>query len=281
MGGIELSIHPLFFVFGIYNALTGRIAIFLICCVSALCHELGHSIVAQNMGYKLNKITLMPFGAVVKGNIDGLSAADEIKVALAGPIVNLGIGIFFVASWWIYPELYAFTDVVVQTNFSMALINFIPAYPLDGGRILRAIISKGPLEKRADSVCSLLGITLSAVMLVLFIIASFRQINLSLLFFALFCFVGAISRPKDIKYVRLFSGISEEKLSRGVMIKKQAVSVKTKVKTLMLLLDENAVNKVEVFEGQRKICTLSQEKILKIVEEGEIYASIGKYIGVK
>ena len=281
MGGIELSIHPLFFVFGIYNALTGRIAIFLICCVSALCHELGHSIVAQNMGYKLNKITLLPFGAVVKGNIDGLSAIDEIKVALAGPMVNLGIGIFFVALWWIYPELYAFTDVVVQTNFSMALVNFIPAYPLDGGRILRAIISKRRSEKLADRVCSILGIVLASIMLVLFIIASTNQINLSLLFFALFCFVGAIAKPKGVKYVRLFSGISEEKLSRGVVVKRQAVSVKTKIKTLMLLLDENAVNEVEVFDGSQRICLLSQEKILKIVEEGEIYAPIGKYIGAK
>lgn len=281
MGSIELSIHPLFFVFGIYNALTGRIAIFLICCVSALCHELGHSIVAQNMGYKLNKITLLPFGAVVKGNIEGLSAADEIKVALAGPMVNLGIGIFFVASWWIYPELYAFTDVVVQTNFSMALINLIPAYPLDGGRVLRAIISKRLNEKLADRACSLLGITLSIIMLVLFIFTLFNQINLSLLFFALFCFVGVISGPKGIKYVRLFSGISEDKLKRGVPIKRQAVSPKTKVRTLMLLLDENAVNEVEVFDGQNRICLLSQEKILKIVEEGEIYAPISKYISGK
>ncbi len=235
--------------------------------------------VAQNLGYKLNKITLMPFGAVVKGNIDGLKKLDEIKIALAGPMVNFGIATVFVASWWIYPEVYAFTDVVVQTNFSMALINLIPAYPLDGGRILRAFIADRIGEKHADRVCILLGVILATIMIILFVIASFKEVNISLLFFASFCLVGAISRQKDVKYVRLFSPMSEERLRRGVPCKRQAVSTRTSVKSLLLLLDENAVNEIVVFDGGRKITALSQEKIAKIVEKGDIYSPIGKYIG--
>ena len=280
MGSIKLSIHPLFFLLGIYQALTGRIAIFLICCVSALCHEIGHSIAAQNLGYKLNKIILMPFGAVVKGNVDGLKKKDEIKIALAGPLVNIGIAIIFIASWWICPELYAFTDVVVAINFSMAIINFIPAYPLDGGRILYAFLHQKFGEKRADRVCVVLGIVLSLIMITAFIVVSFRVVNISLLLFALFCLFGAISKDKGSKYVRIFSGLNQEILKRGVPYKRHAVSVKTSVKTIMLLLDENAVNEIVVFDGNKKVSSLSQEKIVKIVEKGEIYAPIGKYIGV-
>ena len=141
MGSINLSVHPLFFAFGFYYALTGRIFVFLIYTVTAVLHELGHSFVASNAGYRLNKITLMPFGAVVSGDIEGLSLGDEIKVALAGPFINLAVALLFVASWWIVPETYAFTDVVAEANLTMALVNFIPVFPLDGGRVLSAILS--------------------------------------------------------------------------------------------------------------------------------------------
>ena len=97
MGRINLYIHPLFFLFGVYYALTGRIFIFVICTVSAIIHELGHSFVANNKGYILNKITLMPFGAIVSGDIDGIRPKDELAIAFAGPFINLLVGVFFVA----------------------------------------------------------------------------------------------------------------------------------------------------------------------------------------
>ncbi|MBO5714489.1 MAG: Zn-dependent protease, partial [Clostridia bacterium] len=85
MGGINLKVHPLFFLFGFYYALTGRIFLFLICTFTAVVHELGHSFVASKYGYKLNDLVLMPFGAVVKGDLNGLKLLDQFRVAFAGP----------------------------------------------------------------------------------------------------------------------------------------------------------------------------------------------------
>jgi stage IV sporulation protein FB len=221
----------------------------------------------------------MPFGAVVKGNIEGLKKRDEIKIALAGPLVNLGIAILFIASWWIYPELYAFTDVVVAVNFCMAIINFIPAYPLDGGRILYAFLYERFGEKIADRTCVFLGMFLSLIMLALFVVVSFSVVNISLLFFSVFCLVGAMSKNKGAKYVKIFSGFNEQTLRRGIPYKRHAVSNKTSIKTIMRLLEENTVNEIVVFDGKKAIATLSQEKIACIVENGEIYSPIGKYIG--
>ncbi len=278
MGGIKLSIHPLFFIFGLYQALTGRITVFLICTLSALCHELGHSLVAQNLGYKLNKITLMPFGAVVKGDTDGLKSFDEIKIALAGPLFSLAITLFFIASWWIFPETYAFTDVVASTNLSIALVNLIPAYPLDGGRVLFALIREKAGEKASNGVCTALGVVLSIAMFALFIVSAFYVINPSLLFFSFFCLFGSLGKKDGTKYVRLFGGLDEKRLSRGMPIKAQAVSTKTSLKKVMQLLDYNAVNEVVVFDGQNKVFSLSQEKLLKILEKGDLHAPIGKYL---
>ena len=154
MAGIKLSVHPLFFILGFYFALTGRIFIFIIYTLSAVLHETGHSVVANGLGYKLNEIVLMPFGAVVKGNVDGLSLSDEFKVSLAGPITNIIIAVVFVATWWIFPVSYAYTDVVAEANLSLAVINLMPVLPLDGGRALYAVISCQKNEKAAKRISS-------------------------------------------------------------------------------------------------------------------------------
>ena len=78
---MKFSIHPLFFVFGLYFALTGKVFLFLTATLTALLHEFGHALAAEKLGYKMNKITLMPYGAVVNGAIGGLSYKDEVSVA--------------------------------------------------------------------------------------------------------------------------------------------------------------------------------------------------------
>ena len=205
--GIKLSVHPLFFALGFYYAATGRIFEFAVYTVTAVIHELGHSFAAAGAGYRLNKIVLMPFGAVVRGS-EKMRPKDEVAIAAAGPAVNLAVGVFFVALWWMFPELYAFTDTAAAANFSMALINLLPAYPLDGGRILCALISERAGADRAFSVCRALGVLLSAVLLALFIVSCFNTFNISLLFFAVFVTAGAFSRVKDNVYVRAYTSLS-------------------------------------------------------------------------
>lgn len=280
MGGLKLSVHPLFFALGFYYALTGRIFEFVIYTVTAVIHELGHSFAAANAGYRLNKIILMPFGAVVKGNVDGLKMADEVKIALAGPFINLATGIFFVAAWWIYPECYAFTDVAAAANFSMALVNFIPAFPLDGGRIVSAAVVAKAGKDKAYVVCKIMGLILSAVLIALFAASCFVKPNVSLLTFSVFVLAGTLSRAKDNVYIKMYTALTAERLARGMPYKKQALEKRATVKKMMSMLDENAVNEIVVFDGDKKIAVLSQDKIGKIIEKGEIYSPIGKFTDV-
>lgn len=278
MGGISFSVHPLFFAFGLYYALTGRIFIFVIYTLSAVAHELGHSLVASNAGYRLNKITLMPFGAVVSGDIDGLKLSDEIKIALAGPFTNIAIGLFFVATWWIFPITYAFTDVVAQANFSMALVNFLPVFPLDGGRALSAWLKQTVGKKRGQKICNAIGVITAVLLLLFFVFSLFNTLNLSLLFFSLFVLFGTFGKAKENKYVRLYSSLSEQSLKRGMPFKKHAVYKSVSVKKLTSLIDESAVNEVAVFDGDKIIKTLSPRAINQIIEKGDLYSPIEKYI---
>lgn len=278
MGGLRLYVHPLFLIFGAYYALTGKILIFIIYTLSAVVHELGHSFAAAGLGYRLNKITLMPFGAVASGDIDGLKLKDEIKIALAGPLINLAIGLFFVATWWIFPEIYAFTDVIAEANLSLALVNLLPVFPLDGGRVLSAVTALKMGKKRSEVFCKVTGAVFSALLLIAFIFTAFNTLNLSLLFFSLFVLFGAFGKGRENKYVKLYTAVTTEKLKRGMEVKRQAVDKSITVKKLMTLLDQTAINEIAVYSGDKCIATLSQAKLNDIIARFDLYSKLEEYI---
>lgn len=278
MGGIKYSVHPLFFAVGFYYALTGRIFVFLIYTFTAVLHETGHSIAAGRAGYRLNKIVLTPFGAIAKGNVEGLKFYDELFIAAAGPLINLAVGLLFVAIWWIFPETYAFTDVAAEANFALAIVNFIPAYPLDGGRILSALLSIKLGEERAFKICKITGVIFALLLMVGFVFTAFYTPNVSLLIFAVFVFAGAVSREKDNKYVKINSVMSKENLSRGMPIKRQAVSKEITLKTLIKIADANAINEIDVYDGDTLVKRLNQKQITEILVKGDIYSRLEKYV---
>lgn len=277
MVGISFSVHPLFFAFGLYYAITGRIFVFVIYTLSAVAHEIGHSLVAENCGYRLNKIVLMPFGAVAKGDIDGLKLIDEIKIALAGPFLSLAIGLFFVALWWIIPELYAFTDIVAQANFSMALVNFMPVFPLDGGRVLSALLSQKFGEKKSKTICKIVSVIFCSLLVTSFFI-TISTPNFSLLFFCAFVVFGTFGKERKNEYVKLFSGFYYQNLKRGMDVKRQAIDKSVTIKKVINLLDKKALNELLVFDGEKQIATLSQRQINKIILNADTYSAIGEYL---
>lgn len=278
MGGVKLRIHPLTIPFALYFSVTGRFWVFLVYTVSAIIHELGHAFASSKAGYRLGKITLMPFGAVISGDQVDFKPTDEIKIAIAGPITNLAVGLFFVSVWWFFPETYAFTDLAVEACFSLALINFIPAYPLDGGRIVCAGLSCFMKRKKAILVCRIISVVFSLIFLALFILTCFNTINFTLLFFGLFILVGAFSRDKENVYVRLGVGSVYKNLKHGVVVKRKAVSVDTTIKQLLQIIDYTSLNEIDVYDQEKKVHTFSQKELTALLLTGDLGVSMGKYL---
>jgi Zn-dependent protease len=110
---------------------------------SILLHELGHAIQARRDGIVIDRITLWVFGgvALLRGPLP--SAGAELRTAAAGPAVSLVLGVLFVLAALVL-RLPASVDGVLfwlgQMNLSLLVFNLIPALPLDGGRILRALL---------------------------------------------------------------------------------------------------------------------------------------------
>ena len=278
MGGIKIKIHPLTFLFALFLCASKKAGVFVVYTLTALIHEIGHGLVAEKLGYRLSVIKLMPFGATISSETQGFSALDEIKVAIAGPLINLSVGLFFVALWWIFPETYTYTDICAEANFVMALVNFIPAYPLDGGRVLVSALSLSLKRKTAIKICKISGIILSAALFCFFIISCFHAVNISLLFFSLFVLIGGMDKKKEAIYIRINSFPSERKMKKGVNVKRQAIDKSAKVKDLLVILDKNAVNEILVFDEDNFIGILSQKKLKEITETGGLYSEVSDFL---
>lgn len=115
-----LKVHPLFLLLGVYYCFIGELPLFLLSALVALQHECAHAFAAAKLGYRLDRVVLMPYGAVIDGDLSGISFKDEIFVAVWGPLCNLVTAAGFAALWWIYPTAYAFTDTACYVSLAVA-----------------------------------------------------------------------------------------------------------------------------------------------------------------
>ncbi len=116
--------------------------------VCVLIHELSHSFTARARGYKVRDITLFIFGGVSSIDEESKTAWDEFLIAIVGPLASFVLAvIFFALTLAANPPVgragagvAAIFEYLAEINFVLAVFNMIPGFPLDGGRVLRAII---------------------------------------------------------------------------------------------------------------------------------------------
>jgi Zn-dependent protease len=184
IGGIRISIHYTWFVIlGLviwslavehfpqaYPAFS-KVTIWLVSIVAALflfisvlLHELSHSFVANRMGLGIRGITLFIFGGIAQLGKEPEDPNTELKVAIAGPACSVGLAaIFFVLYLVLLTEfgrtpLVAVLEYLWYVNAALAAFNLVPGFPLDGGRVLRAIIWKRNRDvRKATRIASLVG----------------------------------------------------------------------------------------------------------------------------
>lgn len=265
-------LHPLFWAFGVYYCLKGELFLFLLSALVALQHECAHAFAAAKLGYRLNKIVLMPFGAVIDGDLSGISLQDEIFVAACGPICNLLTALFFLATWWLTPTAYAFTDTACFSSLSVAFVNLLPAYPLDGGRILRCLLAKNFLktepderkaERKAEAVGKYLTLGIALLVATIFILQCVKgQPNASLLAFAIFLGVSAFgTTEKDAVYGRMNFSVRNF-LKKGAEVRYVAVLDSIPIKNCLAFLAKGSYLILVVYDEQENfLFELSQNEL--------------------
>ncbi len=111
--------------------------------LSVLLHEIGHSIVAKKFNYNVRQIKLFVFGGISEISQEPKKASEEFLISVAGPVVTFVLaGIFYVLSYFSKSDvyLYALFHYLMVINLILGFFNLIPGFPLDGGRIFRAIV---------------------------------------------------------------------------------------------------------------------------------------------
>lgn len=217
--GIDVCVHPTFALIvlwfayiwgiktgaGIGGVLFGLLMVVcLFACV--LLHELGHCLVARRSGIRVHDITLLPIGGMARIERSPVHPGDEFWLALAGPAVNIGLAFLFLpivaAIGWSNQvdgiagmigavgqvDLPGFAAYLLFANLSLVVFNLIPAFPMDGGRILRAFMSLFISRSLATQI----AVTIGKVIAICFVIVGFLVLHdWTLPMVGVFIFVGA------------------------------------------------------------------------------------------
>lgn len=260
----KFTIHPLFLIFTAVLVYLGYFYVLLAYLITIILHEFAHSFVASKLGYRLNHITLMPHGASLSGQNNFFSTRDEILVAIAGPVLNAVLAIFCCALWWIFPDTYFITQQFVYANTITAIINCLPIFPLDGGRVLLACLAKNGNRVSAIKKVRLTGIIISSVIIVCFFITIFFVPNYTMLVFGSFLFVTSILEDKSAYYSHI--GLFESKsthLSKGLKIREIAVPQSMQLYKLISTVTPDSLTDFNVPDDDFKIIGKISERELE------------------
>lgn len=227
VGGIPIRIHWTFLILLAWVVIGGAMrsgsaagalsaglfVLALFTCV--VLHELGHAMAARFYGVKTRDITLLPIGGVASLERIPENPIQELVIAVAGPLVNVIIALILLPSFaWAdargllvtvgEPGVHAaeFFASLAAVNIWLVIFNMIPAFPMDGGRVARAILAMIVGRARATRIAARLGQGVAAVMALAGLF-----INPMLLLIAMFVWLGATAENRDVQTRTMLRGL--------------------------------------------------------------------------
>lgn len=145
---------------GAGSALAAMLGVLFLLAVfgSVLLHELGHALAARHYGINTRQITLLPIGGLAQLEGEPRTPAQEFVIAGAGPAVNFAIAaVLFVVTSVLGLSSYGLLASLLYANLTLGIFNLVPAFPMDGGRILRAALAMRMGGPRATRVAAKIG----------------------------------------------------------------------------------------------------------------------------
>lgn len=261
--GIEIKVHWSFVLILIWGAVAYSVAtqnpvqgalygvlVILLLFVCVTLHELGHALVASSFNIKVPTITLLPIGGMASLERMPEKPRQELAIAVAGPLVNIALLVLLTPLAWAVGVATGAPDVglnpfgwlglsfrmgianllyyLAAVNLLLALFNLLPAFPMDGGRVLRALLAMNMPYVRATRVAVLTG-RLMAIPLAIWGIVSG---NILMLLIAFFVYVGggaegeAVESKSVLRTIRVRDALSRheqrlytsEQLARAVTL---------------------------------------------------------------
>jgi Zn-dependent protease/CBS domain-containing protein len=304
VSGIEIKIHLTFIFIIIWAAAQGASGMggirggfyaavsLLLLFVCITLHELGHSLVARRLGIRVRDITLLPIGGLARLETLPQKPLHELLIALAGPAVNftfvvgLGILLVFIGRAGGLPDLHYLPSVLsrprsllsllvylVAANLILGLFNLIPAFPMDGGRVLRAFLSMWTSYPRATRIAARVG-QFIAVGLILLGLSSFGSFMLVLV--ALFVFTGA---SFEDQMVQARSMLNELRVRHALPTHRvRPVAAEDTLAHVVEMCFNTHQRHFPVFRGGVLVGILSRDDLLAAIRDGGGFARVEEAI---
>jgi Zn-dependent protease len=233
-------------------------------------HEFGHALTAARYGIRTRDITLLPIGGLARLERMPDDPTQELKVALAGPAVNVVIAaILFawlqVAGAWqpvdrVGVATGGFVERVLVANILLVGFNLLPAFPMDGGRALRALLAMRMEYTRATAWAASIG----QGMAILFAFVGLFW-NPFLVFIALFVWIGAASESSTVQMKSALAGIP---VRRAMLTHFRTLSPSSTLQDAVDLILTGAQQDFPVVAGGRFQGMLTRKDLLRGLEEG-------------
>lgn len=234
-------------------------------------HELGHSLMAQRYHIRTRDITLLPIGGVASLESIPEKPKEELAVALAGPAVNVIIALI------LFPIIYLgqspttfeglgginhsnFLTSLLSVNISLVVFNMIPAFPMDGGRVLRALLGSKLNHTRATTIAARIG----QVIAIIFVVVGFYG-NSFLIFIGIFIFMGA---QTELRYAQGTAVLNETSIGAIMLSTFPQIAVTSTIREAAQRLLEEKTTNFLVIQNDLPAGSLSKEGILKALGEG-------------
>ena len=239
----------IFLILGLKNSLF--LAFFWI-----IIHELCHCIVALSLGVKMKQITLGPLGASLElDKLDEIGHKKEVLICLVGPLANLTLAFIFYLLKGIYDNNFVMQSFDV--NLMLGLFNLLPAYPLDGSRILRAFFSTIMFYKKAHNLSMNISyFTASLILLIFSLLLFIHKLNLSLLLCSIFIFYVTYKEKKRIMYIMVGDMISKRrKFQKNKCLESKILSVHYRqgLVNVFSMVDKNKFNYFLVLNDDMRV----------------------------
>lgn len=175
--------------------------------VGVFLHELGHSLVAMRYGYEIDSITLWLLGGLAQFTEQPRQWSHEFLIAIAGPVVSVAVGIVCYIGVLLIPESFDSVLFVLGylavLNVFLAVFNMIPAFPLDGGRVLRSILTRSSSFTKATERAVRIG-KIFAVALGLLGLLTF---NIFLVIIAFFIYMAGSAEGRHTVIASVFEDV--------------------------------------------------------------------------
>jgi Zn-dependent protease len=261
--------------------------------VSVILHEYGHALTARRYGVATRDIILLPIGGVAR--LEKLPSApmEEFWVAVAGPLVNIALAAILSIYFLFVPidELFLIMDTVryeggqpfgvkalfipavIFGNLLLAVFNLIPAFPMDGGRILRALLSLKMERAKATQIASVIG----QVLAVGFVIVSIYPFQDPILaFLGLFIFFAARQENNALRQEVRFSNLFVDEIYQQQFTRLEPHDT---IQTVISVIDiTKEQNFVIVNELEQVVGVLHQEFLQEAIQQQELNAPVMLYM---